>query len=250
MFSVSDIIYSGSNELESSLFLQQGVQCHCTQKCGEHVPRSPICWPSNDQDTIMRKRKLPHPSSLTVAQRAEWRDALAGPRYAQQPHDLADGSRYYLAEEAGRIYVTKFHGKSLKPDRLAFRSQAEAERDIASFTARRQELADVQADRRASAKRPHTLTVGTVLVSSYGYEQTNVDFYEVIAVENRTVTLRQLAQERQDTSHMSGTTTPVPGHYTGDSIRKRVNPRNSVKLSSSSYAYPWDGRPQYWSSYA
>lgn len=86
---------------------------------------------------------------------------------------------------------------------------------------------------------------------SYGYEQTNVDFYEVVAVQNRTVTLRELVQERQDTGHMSGTTTPVPGQYTkAEPIRKRVNPRNGVKLSSSSYAHPWDGRPQYWSSYA
>lgn len=196
-------------------------------------------------------RKLPHPASLTAAERAQWRDDLTGPRYAHQPHDLADGSRYYLAEEAGRIVVTKFHGKSLKIDRQWFRSQAEAERDIATFTTRRQQLADAQADRRAEAKRPHTLDVGAVLVSSYGYEQTNVDFYEVVAVQNRTVTLRELVQERQDTGNMSGTTTPVPGQYTkAEPIRKRVNPRNGVKLSSSSYAHPWDGRPQYWSSYA
>ncbi|HHZ56492.1 MULTISPECIES: hypothetical protein [Xanthomonas] len=196
-------------------------------------------------------RKLPHPSSLTAAERAELRDAIAGPRYAQQPHDLADGSRYYIAEEAGRIVVTKFHGKALKSDRVWFRSQAAAEQDIASFTARRQQLADAHAERRAEAKRPHTLTVGAVLVSSYGYEQTNVDFYEVVAVQNRTVTLRELVQERQDTGNMSGTTIPVPGQYTkAEPLRKRVNPRNGVKLSSSSYAHPWDGRPQYWSSYA
>ncbi|MFL8078257.1 hypothetical protein [Xanthomonas vasicola] len=195
--------------------------------------------------------KLPNPASLTAAERAELRDAIAGPRYAQQPHDLADGSRYYIAEEAGRIVVTKFHGKALKPDRVWFRSQAAAEQDIASFTTRRQQLADAQAERRAEAKRPHTLTVGAVLVSSYGYEQTNVDFYEVVAVHNRTVTLRELVQERQDTGHMSGTTIPVPGQYKqGEPIRKRVNPRNGVKLSSSAYAHPWDGRPQYWSSYA
>ncbi|NEL27712.1 MAG: hypothetical protein G3W59_22490, partial [Xanthomonas perforans] len=92
-------------------------------------------------------------------------------------------------------------------DRQWFRSQAEAERDIATFTTRRQQLADAQADRRAEAKRPHTLDVGAVLVSSYGYEQTNVDFYEVVAVQNRTVTLRELVQDRQGTGHMSGTTT-------------------------------------------
>ncbi|MFC7522192.1 hypothetical protein ACFQS6_23955 [Xanthomonas populi] len=188
-------------------------------------------------------RKLPHPASLTPAERAKWRDDLTGPRYAHQAHDLPDGSRYYVAEELGRIIVTTFHGKSLKLDRYSFRSQAEADREIVRFTERRQRVADAHAERRAEAKRPHTLEVGAVLVSSYGYEQTNVEFYEVTAVQNRTVTLRELAQERHDTGHMSGTTTPLPGNYRGEPIRKRVNPRNSVKLSSSSYAHPWDGRP-------
>ncbi|MGS0621257.1 hypothetical protein [Xanthomonas oryzae] len=196
-------------------------------------------------------RKLPHPASLTAAERAQWRDDLTGPRYAHQPHDLADGSRYYVAEELDRIIVTEFHGKSLKLDRYSFRSQAAADAEISRFIERRQRVADAHAERRAEAKRPHTLAVGAVLVSSYGYEQTNVDFYQVVAVQNRTVTLRELVQDRQDTGHMSGTTTPVPGQYTkAEPIRKRVNPRNGVKLSSSSYAHPWDGRPKYWSSYA
>jgi hypothetical protein len=195
-------------------------------------------------------RKLPHPASLTAAERAQWRDDLTGPDYAHQAHDLADGSRYYVAEELGRIIVTEFHGKSLKLDRYWFRSQAEADREIARFTERRQRVADAHAERRAEAKRPHTLEVGAVLVSTYGYEQTNVEFYEVIAVQNRTVTLRELAQDGTYTGYRSGQTVPCPGHYIGEPIRKRVNPRNSVKLSSSSYAHPWDGRPQYWSSYA
>ncbi|RBH06589.1 hypothetical protein BRM06_20850 [Xanthomonas oryzae pv. oryzae] len=196
-------------------------------------------------------RKLPHPASLTAAERAQWRDDLTGPRYAHQPHDLADGSRYYVAEELGRIIVTEFHGKSLKLDRYSFRSQAEADAEIARFTERRQRVADAHAERRAEAKRPHTLEVGAVLVSSYGYEQTNVDFYEVVAVQNRTVTLRELVQERQDTGHMSGTTTPVPGQYTtAEPIRRRVGVSNTVKIDSSRRATPWDGRPQHVSSYA
>ncbi|PNR90632.1 hypothetical protein LA05_02040 [Xanthomonas oryzae pv. oryzae] len=122
---------------------------------------------------------------------------------------------------------------------------------MARFTERRQRVADAHAERRAEAKRPHTLEVGAVLVSSYGYEQTNVDFYEVVAVQNRTVTLRELVQERQDTGHMSGTTTPVPGQYTtAEPIRRRVGVSNTVKIDSSRRATPWDGRPQHVSSYA
>lgn len=198
----------------------------------------------------MNYRSLPHPATLTPEDRARWRDIIAGPRYAQQPHDLADGSRYYVAEEAGRVIVTEFHGKSLKFDRFAFRSQADADHEIARFTQRREQVAAVGAERRAAAKRPHTLAVGDILVSSYGYEQTNVDFYEVVAVQNRTVTLRELAQEREATGPMSGHAVPRPGHYVGEPIRKRANPRNGVKLAAGVYAHPWNGSKVYWSNYA
>lgn len=198
----------------------------------------------------MNYRSLPHPATLTPEDRARWRDIIAGPRYAQQPHDLTDGSRYYVAEEAGRVIVTEFHGKSLKFDRFAFRSQADADHEIARFTQRREQVAAAGAERRAAAKRPHTLAVGDILVSSYGYEQTNVDFYEVVAVQNRTVTLRELAQEREATGPMSGHAVPRPGHYVGEPIRKRANPRNGVKLAAGVYAHPWNGSKVYWSNYA
>ena len=198
----------------------------------------------------MNYRSLPHPATLTPEDRARWRDIIAGPRYAQQPHDLADGSRYYVAEEAGRVIVTEFHGKSLKFDRFAFRSQADADHEIARFTQRREQVAAAGAERRAAAKRPHTLAVGDILVSSYGYEQTNVDFYEVVAEQNRTVTLRELAQEREATGPMSGHAVPRPGHYVGEPIRKRANPRNGVKLAAGVYAHPWNGSKVYWSNYA
>lgn len=198
----------------------------------------------------MNYRSLPHPATLTPDDRARWRDIIAGPRYAQQPHDLADGSRYYVAEEAGRVIVTEFHGKSLKFDRFAFRSPTDADHEIARFTQRREQVAVADAERRAAAKRPHTLAVGDILVSSYGYEQTNVDFYEVVAVQNRTVILRELAQEREATGPMSGHAVPRLGHYVGEPIRKRANPRNGVKLAAGVYAHPWNGSKVYWSNYA
>ncbi|WP_045762240.1 hypothetical protein [Xanthomonas albilineans] len=208
----------------------------------------------------MTYRSLPHPATLTPEDRARWRDIIAGPRYAQQPHDLADGSRYYVAEETGRVIVTEFHGKSLKFDRFAFRTPDDVVQEIVRFIQRREQIATATAtaaaaaaagaERRAAAKRPHTLAVGDILVSSYAYEQTDVDFYEVVGVQNRTVTLRELAQEREASGPMSGHAVPRPGHYIGEPIRKRANPRNGVKLAAGVYAHPWDGSKVYWSNYA
>ena len=39
------------------------------------------------------------------------------------------------------------------------------------------------------------MEIGTILVNRWGYEQTNVDFFQVIKVTEKTVVIRQIAKE-------------------------------------------------------
>ena len=45
---------------------------------------------------------------------------------------------------------------------------------------------------RSSEEFRRSLRVGDILYSSWGWEQTNIDFYQVIAIRGCTVRLRQL----------------------------------------------------------
>ncbi|WNH54827.1 hypothetical protein [Stenotrophomonas oahuensis] len=105
-----------------------------------------------------------------------------------------------------------------------------------------------------NAKRTgaHTLKVGDVLYSSWGYEQTNVDFYEVIAVRGAVVDLIEIGQERTTNGHgMQGTCLPKKGVRTGYALlSKRPNALNQVRITGFASAAPWDGRAKNWSSYA
>ena len=106
--------------------------------------------------------------------------------------------------------------------------------------------------REVKTRARHTLALGDVLYSTWGYEQTNVDFYEVVAVRGACVDLRELRQNRNEhTIGMQGTCTARPVDYKGALIRgKRPNGNNWVRIESFAVACRWDGRPVNWSSYA
>lgn len=98
----------------------------------------------------------------------------------------------------------------------------------------------------------HSLQIGSILYSSWGYEQTNIDFYEVTKIIGQcTVELREIAQtQKPDSSTFSGKVRAVPGAFIDDPFIKRVNEHGFVKLDSYRTAHIWDGNELYYSSYA
>jgi hypothetical protein len=94
--------------------------------------------------------------------------------------------------------------------------------------------------------------VGDVLVSSWGWEQTNVQFYQVVALVGKcSVALRELDQEKVETGFMSGTTKPIPDQFISDNIeKKRVSSHGYIKFESYKFANKADmSRSYHWSSY-
>jgi hypothetical protein len=172
---------------------------------------------------------------------------------------IATGTRKVDGHAAGafpgeRYYLAVFIGKAVKPALNAFGFyESEASRAEAIERVRRSLAthAEAKAKRREERRQPHSLAVGQVLLSSWGYEQTNVDFYEVVAVRGAVVDIRKLAASTTNDSDMTGHATPVPGQYVSDVIRsKRPDARNSVRLNSHCIATPWNGKPARWTSYA
>lgn len=105
------------------------------------------------------------------------------------------------------------------------------------------------------------LKPGDILYTSWGYDQTNVDFYQVINVLGRcTVTIREIASEltEPEGSFMQGSRMPLKDQFLKDSpeMKKRVNAlgsgfqdREYITMTSYSSAYPWDGKPKFCSWY-
>lgn len=139
-------------------------------------------------------------------------------------------------DEDGRFYMDIFGGKRSKPDSSYYyrsrMSRADAlERAIDGAKA----SAKYKAERAAERKAPHTLLVGSLLSSSWGYDQTNVDFYEVVALNGKTmVTIEKIggkSADGDDDAYHDHYVSPNPEVRTGKFSKHRVN-GNRVRIES------------------
>ena len=105
------------------------------------------------------------------------------------------------------------------------------------------------------------LKVGDILYSSWGYDQTNIDFYEVVkgGREGQFIGLRELDYvSGPEEGFMTAQKVPAtgPDRFRKDGkvlkrkLRRGYRGQPSVKISSFEYAGPWDGFPLTYSWYA
>ena len=147
-----------------------------------------------------------------------------------------------------RYYAIAFHGRATKPLwHYSFKSEAERQEQInRTAESRHSGLAyrkDATAKRRAFAP---TLKVGDFLYTSWGYDQTNVEFFEVVEASGKSVIIREVAQRTLSSDSGSDRVVPVPGQYIGEPMRKVVGQGNAVRIGDGrGHASPWDGKPKH-----
>lgn len=91
---------------------------------------------------------------------------------------------------------------------------------------------------------------GTIFESSWGYDQTNIDFYEVVSVakSGKSVVLQQVGSHRQDEfDRPQVRVVPNRLRKVGDPFRRKLHDgyRGEAWISITSYsgASIWDGTP-------
>lgn len=206
--------------------------------------------------------------SLTIdQQRARFRPV--GQQPVAQDAKLAFEAYAWEVPDAYRVMV--FAGRSIKPA-LNFRYPLDADglarRDArlrAFQEALAQKEAAKQAKRDAAAAWQHNLQVGDIFRASWGWEQTNQDYYEVVRlVGKRSVELRELKQQREHTGDMRGTCVPLPGQFADDvaflrRVSKGCDDQPIVRINNSAlgcletYSMVCGVKcftPSHWTSYA
>ena len=98
------------------------------------------------------------------------------------------------------------------------------------------------------------IKVGDVFSSSFGYEQTNVCFYQVIGFRGKMVQVRRIESEKVYEASMSGKCRPVKDSFIKEEVHTKklqyYSNRPTIKLSSCEYAELWDGKAKGFSEYA
>jgi hypothetical protein len=176
----------------------------------------------------------------------------------------------YLVSKTGakRYQATVFYGKQTKPvANYTYVSEERRNKAVAEYFEGRQKSMAFKVEQRT--KRTSWVPdykVGELLRTSWGYDQTNVEYFEVVQVKGKYVWLREIAQKRSATGHDCGQTVPLPGQYLkprfegdkqGETIRRlaqqsgvricdvRSASRCTPKMVAGVPVYS----PVYWSSY-
>lgn len=143
----------------------------------------------------------------------------------------------YLGSVAGRPLAVGFYGKADKPAfNYSFRSTERRDQYVANWLRSMDGVAASKAARvaarAAKMAAPMGLKVGDVLYGSWGYDQTNVEFWQVVKiVGKRMVEIRELCTESVETGFMSGNAVPLQDQFTSKQpLRKKVDENDCVKL--------------------
>lgn len=204
-----------------------------------------------------------NPASMTQAERDAARKIPQGAtRLAVKDCDAvvywkagvrADGRPY--------VWLVAFQGKAVKPAaNYTFARADQASKWIATWREGLLSRAAMMAEHKAKRESANVLQVGDVLRSSWGYDQTNVDYYQVTRTSGRSVWVRTIGELRSHSSDMAGQCFPDAGNFTGPEKRYLVQNGNSIRIASYASAYPVKySEPvpgarvyesTYWSSYA
>jgi hypothetical protein len=168
---------------------------------------------------------------------------------------------YLYTDRAGRPCAMVFGGKRNKPDlHVQYAKPERREQHLKEHIENARRVAEYKSERQAKRQGfRHSFKVGDILHHSWGYEQTNCEFYQVTGTTPGTITIREIAQKTEpgsEISHgMAENRLPVPGNFLDKSepITKRVqfseSGPGSVPMKHGCCSL-WDGRPKYCSWYA
>ena len=138
------------------------------------------------------------------------------------------------------IYYYKFKTEELRTAFITDQKNREDSREQQEII--RQQNAKIKAEQ---------IQEGAILYSSWGWEQTNINFYKVIDRKGQLITIVEVGQIRDyEENDMSGNCIPDPDRIIGEPIKKRIAAHGGINLNSYSWCGLWDGKPKGWTSWA
>ena len=108
-------------------------------------------------------------------------------------------------------------------------------------------------DNLKEVPQSNPVKVNDIFYSSWGYDQTNIDFYMVVEVLKSSVKVVSIGEHRTYTGPMQGTCVPNINDKGTKVMTKRINIFNnkpSFKVASYASAYPYNNTPMCFTEWA
>lgn len=147
-------------------------------------------------------------------------------------HKHSAAVAYVWTDRRGRPCAKLFYGRQAKPVwHYHFGSEESRARRVERGFAHYAEYEARRAEQRAARKaKGRGLAVGDVLKTCWGYEQTNIEWFQVTALIGKTmVEIRELACDSSETQWLQGKTVPLVDQFAGEPLR-RVAKDGAVKV--------------------
>tara|TARA_R100000789_G_C3008975_1_gene150804 strand:- start:365 stop:958 length:594 start_codon:yes stop_codon:yes gene_type:complete len=165
--------------------------------------------------------------------------------YTENKEGVASGNIHYN--------LVIYRGRAEKPiANFYFRNEEQRTQYIKEQKDSHKAREDDKQERQLEKKNfNHTLKVGDILYTSWGYDQTNIDYYQVTGiVGTKMVKIRQICHKAESSEMTYDNVVPVKdsfidSNHRGEEMTKRVQVGNGIRMSSFEYATLWDGKPQY-----
>ena len=161
-------------------------------------------------------------------------------------NDYADGTKYTAMVFGGkRTKYDKYYGFKTKEARDDYVIKYFTDQENLALSKKKW-----AADKKAQAEENQkSYQVGDILVSSWGYDQTNIDYYQVIERTAKMATIQKIGKERLDSGYPSeDKVMPVKDAFVGKPKKKKVG-TYGITISSFQTASLWDGKPDYQTAY-
>lgn len=164
-----------------------------------------------------------------------------------------------VPDSRGKWCAIAYRGKALNHSfHYHWDTEAKMTAYIEDFKASCLKLVEYKATKKAEKKVQDNLVeckVGEIYVNSWGFDQTNVDYYQVVAVKGKTATLQAICSQTVEGTEgfMSCQVRPVPNSFCGESFTKRIQGYNGQAYFSFSYggcSLVKEGQTNYCSWYA
>ena len=178
------------------------------------------------------------------------------PKNSTKITDKLSDAVAYVYEGGGASYAAVFFGKQAKPvSHYRYRSPEKREEAVRrAFEGRRTAIAthaQWKAERtEKSAAARKSVQVGDVYRTCWGYDQTNVEFFEIIEVRGAYAVLREIASASEGGGPGGERCVPQSGaflepRYQGDdrgaAIRRLIQD-GRIKIDDVRTAWPWGQR--------
>ena len=143
-----------------------------------------------------------------------------------------------------------FRGKKAKPDfYYEFKTPERMAQYIEGYIEGYKEAQEYKAQKKAKKKEAiassaKAIAPGDIFYTSWGYDQTNVEFYKVLSIKGQKVTLVEVAQKVAEAEMTYENVLPVADAEISKPFTRMVG-EYGFKINSFAYASKWDGKPKH-----